>query len=144
MTIRFLLAAALLALSAPAAMAQHVSFGDDSGEYANDRECDDPRFTGEGMARSLDSANTGKDASDCQLMFRAGLVRLVRTQSESNVSECAAIDFGDDSSQWSNDNECDDPRFTGGGVDEILQMEDLMGDATDCRSLCESGQIWRK
>lgn len=134
----------VLGVSAPMAMAQHVDFGDDSSEYANDYECDDPRFTGEGMASSLSSDNIGKDGSDCKTMYQAGLIRLVRTKEETNVSECATFEFGDDSSQWANDNECDDPRFTGGSVDEILLMEDLMRDASDCRSLCESGQIWRK
>ena len=138
------LAALVLAFAAPAAIAQKVSFGDNSSEYANDRECDDPRFTGEGMANGLESANVGKDADDCELMYRAGLIRLVRRQEETDVAECAKLDFGDDSSEWNNDGECDDPRFTGGAVDEILLMDDLMGDATDCRALCESGQIWRK
>jgi hypothetical protein len=58
------------------------------------------------------------------------------------VAECAAIDFGDDTSEWAKDNECDDPRFTGIGVDEILNAEDQSHDAADCRALCEAGEIW--
>jgi hypothetical protein len=72
------------------------------------------------------------------------MIRPVRTHEQSSIAECTKIDFGDDSSEWSNDNECDDPRFTGGSVDEILNMQDLLGDATDCRALCNSGAIWLK
>jgi hypothetical protein len=150
MNLNYLWTAALaMAMSGSAALAQSahggsVDFGDDSGEFANDHECDDPRFTGEGMASSLSADTVGKDATDCQRMMRAGMIRVVRTQAESNVAECAKIDFGDDSSEWSNDNECDDPRFTGGSTHEIMNMEDLLGDATDCKALCESGGVWLK
>ena len=137
-----LFALAVLALTAPAALAQPVDFGDDSSDYANDTQCDDPRFTGEGMATGLSQENVMADASDCTKLFSAGMIRLVRTKEQSNVSECASINYGDDSSQWAKDRECDDPRFTGTGVDGVMLMEDLMTDATDCRTLCESGDIW--
>ncbi|MDJ0908768.1 MAG: caspase family protein [Woeseiaceae bacterium] len=51
------------------------------------------------------------------------------------------IDFGDDSSRWANDGECDDPRFEGDGVASILLDEDLYRDATDCRDLYDRGRI---
>jgi len=51
------------------------------------------------------------------------------------------IDFGDDSSVWANDGECDDPRFQGPGTHSILLEEDRGADATDCRTLYEAGQI---
>ncbi len=51
------------------------------------------------------------------------------------------IDFGDDSSTWANDGECDDPRFAGQGVADTLLDEDLYGDATDCRTLYEQGLV---
>ncbi len=51
------------------------------------------------------------------------------------------IDFGDDSSEWANDGECDDPRFEGDGVASILLDSDLYRDATDCRSLYDRGLI---
>jgi len=56
-------------------------------------------------------------------------------------TDSSGIDFGDDSSQWANDDECDDPRFEGPGVHSILLDEDLLADATDCRTLFEAGQI---
>ncbi len=51
------------------------------------------------------------------------------------------IDFGDDSSEWANDGECDDPRFEGEGVASILLDQDLYRDATDCRDLYNRGRI---
>ena len=45
-----LLGIALCAITvAPAFAAPKFSFGDDTGSYANDGECDDPRFSGPGM-----------------------------------------------------------------------------------------------
>ena len=45
------------------------------------------------------------------------------------------FDFGDDSSEYSNDNECDDMRFTGPGMTETpLLLEDIGADASDCRA----------
>ncbi len=148
MTSRFLsLAALLLVVSTSGAMAQKhivaVEFGDDSGEYPRDDECDDPRFTGPGMATAgISQDSVMKDATDCEAAYKAGTVRLVRTREQSSVAECATIDFGDNHSEWANDNECDDPRFTGGAVDEILLPEDERADANDCRALCLSGDIW--
>jgi hypothetical protein len=130
-----------LTLCLPAA-AQDIAFGDDSGSYPQDGECDDPRFAGPGMATSFDDDSILKDATDCSAMFQANRIRLVRTKAESDVAECASIDFGDDTSEWANDDECDDPRFTGVGVDGILNAEDEAHDAADCRALCAAGEIW--
>jgi len=51
------------------------------------------------------------------------------------------INFGDDSSEWANDAECDDPRFVGIGAHEVNLAEDLYRDATDCRKLLEAGFV---
>lgn len=53
----------------------------------------------------------------------------------------AQIAFGDDSSQWARDGECDDPRFVGDGMADILLEEDQWADATDCRALFDAGRI---
>lgn len=68
--------AAPMAVPAPAATG--INFGDDSGSYPLDGECDDPRFRGAGMAvaASLSSSNRFRDASDCQTLFNAGLIFL--------------------------------------------------------------------
>ena len=52
-----------------------------------------------------------------------------------------SIQFGDDSSEWANDGECDDPRFEGDGMSGMLKDQDRGHDATDCRKLFEAGRI---
>lgn len=56
-------------------------------------------------------------------------------------SAAASINFGDDSSEWANDGECDDPRFVGAAMAEVLLDEDTAKDATDCRAAFEQGLI---
>lgn len=131
-------------LAACVTTAAGLSFGNNTGDYPNDNECDDPRFTGGGMASSLSVDNIGKDATDCQTLYSAQRIRLARTRAQWDVAQCQAIDYGNNSSNWARDNECDDPRFTGPGVDEILLPEDLRADAADCRALCNAGEIWLK
>jgi hypothetical protein len=53
----------------------------------------------------------------------------------------AQTDFGDNSSHWANDGECDDPRFGGAGAAATLLDEDLGHDAADCRKLFDAGRI---
>ena len=40
--------------------------------------------------------------------------------------------FGNDSSQWALDGECDDPRFQGSSMAVTLLDQDRFSDATDC------------
>src|SRR5690606_18124083 len=51
----------------------------------------------------------------------------------------SAIDFGDDSSPWAKDGECDDPRFEGSGVADEVVDADLLKDATDCSAAFDAG-----
>ncbi|MFD2647766.1 hypothetical protein ACFSX5_08190 [Devosia albogilva] len=119
-----------------------VDFGDNTSEWANDDECDDPRFTGTGMAAETWDDNEGHDAADCQAAFEAGTITLIETGTDTTTATTApAIDFGDDSSVWAKDEECDDPRFTGTGMAAELEDVDLGKDATDCRALYEAGSI---
>jgi hypothetical protein len=55
----------------------HIMWGDDSGKYANDGECDDKRFIGAGMTDTplLDS-DVKHDATDCRAAFRQGRLQL--------------------------------------------------------------------
>jgi putative peptidoglycan lipid II flippase len=54
-----------------------VAFGVDSGRYANDGECDVPRFEGAGMTTTpLLDEDIRADASDCSQAWRAGTIRL--------------------------------------------------------------------
>src|SRR5690606_41006948 len=87
-----------------------IDFGDDSGSFANDGECDDPRFGGALTSHEL------ADATDCQAAYEAGDVTYSGETGTDTGGEISIddIDFGDDSGTWANDGECDDPRFGGG------------------------------
>jgi hypothetical protein len=117
----------------PAALHAQPDFGDDTSQWANDGECDDPRFEGEGAAETLLDEDRGHDAADCRMLFNTGRIVLRADRSE--------IDYGDDRSEWARDGECDDPRFEGDGMAETLLDADAYHDATDCRTLVEAGRI---
>lgn len=122
----------------------NIAFGTNNGPYANDGECDDPRFTGGGMASSLNDDNIKTDASDCRNLVAASKIRLQRTAAQWDPQQCSAVDFGNNASEWSNDGECDDARFTGPGTDDIMLSSDIKRDANDCRALCQTGEVWVK
>jgi hypothetical protein len=132
---RAALAAWLVLLTAP--LLAQPDFGDDASRWANDGECDDPRFEGEGAADTLLDSDRGHDATDCRKLFNAGRIALRGAA----VAVPGNVDFGDDSSAWARDDECDDPRFEGEGSAETLLDEDTYHDATDCRTLLAQGRI---
>ena len=113
----------------------------ESFEYAGDTECDDRSFMGTGMASSLDRDDTGKDSQVCYRLLQAGMIQQVSKEKGIAATLCETIDFGDDSSEWANDDEWDDPRFDGHGTSSTFALDDLMIDASDCRSQCRSGTI---
>jgi subtilisin family serine protease len=121
-----------------------IDFGDDSSDSAQDDECDDPRFFGDGMALTLSNSNIGRDATDCRRLHSQGKIRL-RDEREGEQrlvrTATAEIDFGDDSSHWAKDGRCDDPRFYGAGASVQQLTQDAGHDATDCSSLYEQGRI---
>lgn len=125
-----------LALGAPA-LAQDIDFGDNSSTWADDGQCDDPRFEGPGAALIRSPVDEMRDAADCEAAFEAGEVTLVAADEPvaPAAQDAGEIDFGDDSGAWANDQECDDPRF-GGTLDSHL-----MADATDCRTAYEAGEV---
>ena len=106
-------------------------FGDNTSQWANDGECDDPRFEGEGAADTLLDGDLGHDATDCRKLFNNGRIALRKATAATND----AIDFGDDENEWARDGECDDPRFAGEGSAATLLEADAYHDATDCRTL---------
>ncbi len=59
-----------------AALHAQPDFGDNTSQWANDGECDDPRFEGEGAADTLLDADRGHDATDCRKLFGAGRIAL--------------------------------------------------------------------
>lgn len=135
----------LAILAAPlSAVGQAIDFGDDSSERANDGECDDPLFDGPGAFEWNDEAvwlsYELHDATDCQALFDLGEVWL-KGSAPPVIAE-QAIDFGDDSGNYPNDGECDDPRFEGPGAYSDPLEEDVLRDASDCLALFDSGQVW--
>ena len=132
--------AALFGLAA-CASAPNIDFGDNSSEWANNGECDDPRFEGPGTDAILLDSDRMRDANDCRAAFQAGTISLVSAKKAPGRPSVGAIDFGDNSSEWANDGECDDPRFTGSGAADILVEADLMRDANDCRAAYRAGTI---
>ena len=121
---------------------KYFSFGDDSGEYAHDGECDDPRFKGAGVAD--EAYSLGTDASDCRQAYldRRITIRDVYLPAYAAGApyDASGIEFGDNSSQWAHDGECDDPRFEGPGVAATLLDDDIEADADDCRAAFEQGK----
>ena len=138
---RKLVAAGFLAASnglAQAAYAQPTpNFGDDASRWAKDSECDDPRFEGAGMSPGLSlDDDIGHDATDCRTAWRLGDLALA------SASNADTPDFGDDASDWSKDNECDDPRFEGPGMTKTkLLDQDIGHDASDCSAAWDGGRL---
>lgn len=131
-----------------------VDFGDDASRWANDGECDDPRFSGPGMTRTLRlDADILHDATDCRQALEADRITLSEPAEAAPLAETpdapalpgeptAEVDFGDDTSKWANDGECDDPRFAGAGMTTTALLDsDISHDATDCRKGFEAGEI---
>jgi len=137
-----ILIALALALSMQGLRAQTdepaVEFGDDASPWANDQECDDPRFFGEGMAASLVESDILHDASDCRALFLTGSISLV---TDVNPSLSDGPDFGDNVSDNAFDGQCGDPRFAGRNMSAELADIDMFHDADDCRALHEQGSI---
>lgn len=128
---------ALLLATTPVLAAPKVNFGEDSGEYTKDGECDDPRFAGAGMTSTpLLAEDILADASDCRTAFKAGKLTLL------GVNDDGSVSFGDDNGEYANDGECDDPRFVGAGMTATaLLADDILHDATDCKTAFDAGKL---
>ena len=132
-----------LALLAPLAFspALAVEFGNNKSTWANDGECDDPRFEGNGMSGVLLEEDLGRDANDCRALFESGQISLIAAPEKGSIIAAPGVDFGTNASEWADDGECDDPRFRGPGSADELVEADRMRDANDCSSLFAQGQI---
>lgn len=117
-------------------------FGDNSSKWARDGECDDRRFFGKGMSEDLVTGDIAHDAADCRKLYKAGNIRFWVESSARKATQCSRIKFGNNSSKWAKDGECDDPRFEGRGSSKDLDSDDISHDAADCRSMCKSGMIF--
>lgn len=134
--------AGLAMMTSAAATAQPAAFdfGDDSGAFARDGECDDMRLTGPGMSATMLTDDIGRDATDCRMALQQGRVSLnilfVRPASDADII------FGDDASEYAFDGECDDIRFAHAGSASAIYLADDIGhDATDCRSGFAQGAL---
>ncbi len=143
------IAASALAMSMPMpAAAQNIDFGDDSSRFARDGECDDMRFSGAGMTdTTLIDSDIRHDATDCRSAYNQGRLTYQGGQrsggsSNSSSSTASRIQWGDDSSRYAKDGECDDKRFSGAGMtDTPLLDSDIKHDATDCRAAFNQGRL---
>ncbi|MEE9453789.1 MAG: hypothetical protein V3V13_05325 [Paracoccaceae bacterium] len=131
----------LLILTTASAFAQEIDFGDDSGEVV-DNICDDRRFEGAGMELQLGWKFVGQDASDCSAAYEAGTISLWNLAEGVARTDCAAVNFGDDSSEYADDGACDDPRFEGFGSAERPGEEHMGRDASDCQKLCDYNMLF--
>ena len=148
---RILLTAAVALLAAPVpALAQNVDFGDDASRFAKDGECDDMRFTGPGMTdTTLIDSDIRHDATDCRTAYNQGRLTYNggRRDGGSTGSTYASsgvnhIMWGDDTSKYAKDGECDDKRFVGAGMTSTPLLDsDIKHDATDCRSAYNQGRL---
>ena len=118
-------------------------FGDDSYGWADDGNCDDKRFVGEGMSRApYMPFAVAADASDCRAAWDAGSVTW-RTDESLGLKGVGAqfdgIDFGADATQWAQDGKCDDTRFDG----EMIGSRDhgQGNDRTDCLLTYRAGTV---
>ncbi len=131
----------LACLVAAPAVAQDINFGDDTSDWANNKECDDRRFIGDIMTTILNNEDVGRDASDCQAGVESGALIAWSMVDSVAATQCSAIDFGDDTSQFANDHECDDGRFEGLGMASSVGQDMIGTDAADCSRLCGAGIV---
>lgn len=120
-----------------------IDFGDNSGPFTNDGECDDSRFEGPGASGISFDGGDFTDASDCSSLYMGGTIILIEQDDTpaAIVADGSGIDFGDNSSLFADDGECDDPRFEGPGAASFTSESSEMHDANDCRSMYEAGRV---
>ncbi len=118
-----------------------IDFGDNGSTFALNGECDDSRFSGEGVSSILLDGDISHDASDCALAVIGGTAKYGKSTDGGGAAEFNGSDFGDDSSSYANNDECDDPRFEGDGMAIILTEDDIGHDASDCRAAMDAGTI---
>lgn len=120
-----------------------IDFGDNSGPFVDDGECDDPRFEGPGTAGFTFEGAELIDAGDCSRLFLEGALTYIDPAASDieTVVDSSGIDFGDNTSIFADDGECDDPRFQGPGSAIPTSAASEMRDANDCRNMFEAGQV---
>ncbi|APE29048.1 hypothetical protein [Aurantiacibacter gangjinensis] len=125
-----------------------IVFGDDSSSRAFNDTCDDPRFTGPAAGRMLSASDMGRDASDCQRLYRVaeglrGRFRGPSVRYNALFNEPATqadLDYGDDSGPNAGDGQCDDMRFATSDMIVMRMDSAIGGDASDCRTAVAEGR----
>ena len=107
-----------------------ISWGDDSGNYANDGACDDGRFHDDGDDWNFQRQHVLRDATDCRTNYASGNLTLY-------------LDFGNNSGSYANDGTCDDNRFTGSGRSILKTDSHVRRDSADCVAAYRAGTINR-
>jgi hypothetical protein len=93
-------------------------------------------------AAALSLSACGGEAAEGETLADTGGAATADAPAGESVAAASGIDFGDDASRWSNDGECDDPRFQGPGMTATPLLEDdILHDATDCREAFERGEL---
>ena len=122
-----------------------IVFGDNSGDWAEDDECDDPRFVGAAMG-SPSAEHILRDAADCRRALENGIIELFPWNPSAGSSAWPGSngpDLGDNSGDWAFDGECDDLRFAGAGMGSP-NAEHILRDAFDCgRALFQGSVQWK-
>ncbi len=117
-------------------------FGDDTNLYANDGECDDPRFEGRASAKKPPLSAIEHDGTDCIAAWKAGQITAVAERDLNGIMILNGVLFGDDTSQFSNDGECDDPQFIGQSMANGGGSTEHRGhDRTDCLTAFRAGSL---
>lgn len=139
---RFIVHIGIMAcLAGTPALSQDIYYGDDSSDWANNNECDDRRFIGSTMTTILNNEDIGRDATDCRAGVESGALTLWSAEKAYAVTQCSAIDFGDDSGEFVDDHECDDIRFEGMGMASSVGQDNIGRDASDCSRFCAAGIV---
>ena len=114
-----------------------LAFGDDSGRWALDDECDDPRFVD--LRTEVSGGEPMRDATDCRDAYVTGNATLLEDFLNAKELLPQGFNLGDDSGRWAFDGECDDPRF----VDQRTEASDdeQLRDATDCGQGLAQGKV---
>jgi len=125
--------------STPISIPSDVNYGDDASVWANDGECDDPRFSGPNAVADSSRDNLGHDATDCRTSVEAGTATYSGELQPLFSGEYDGVNFGDNEGGFPADDECDDPRFSGTNVAIGANRVNAGHDAHDCRASYEAG-----
>jgi len=110
-----------LALLTALVLPQMATAQSNTCRWANDNECDEPRYGGTGACQDGTDANDCRNEASAWQRLMGALPADIRNQ------------LGNDTCRWANDRECDDANFGGTGACSAGT------DASDCRALAIGG-----